>query len=143
MDFTGSTLLIGKGDWEIVKVWAPARARFAPWLDGASKVEPVEGDRDVFGDGKVVMLDLPGHTEGHHGLIVQLSSGPILLSGDQYHFAEQVKNRGVPIFNVNRADTLASMDRLDRLAENLKAKLIIQHEADDVAKLPAFPDAAE
>jgi glyoxylase-like metal-dependent hydrolase (beta-lactamase superfamily II) len=142
-DFTGSTLLIGKGDWEIVKVWAPAKARFAPWLSGASKVEQVEGDRDVFGDGKVIMLDLPGHTEGHHGLLVKLASGPVLLTGDQYHFTEQVKNRGVPTFNVNRADTLASMDRFDRLAQNLKAKVIIQHEANDVAKLPAFPNAAE
>jgi glyoxylase-like metal-dependent hydrolase (beta-lactamase superfamily II) len=142
-DFTASTLLIGKGDWEIVKVWGGAKARFDSWLNGASKVDPVEGDRDIFGDGKVVMLDLPGHTEGHHGLLVKLASGPVLLTGDQYHFTAQVKNRGVPIFNVNRADTLASMDRFDRLAENWKAKVIIQHEPDDVAKLPAFPEAAE
>jgi glyoxylase-like metal-dependent hydrolase (beta-lactamase superfamily II) len=143
MDFAGSTLLIGKGDWEVVKVWAPAKARFAPWLSGASKFDAVEGDRDVFGDGKVIMLDLPGHTEGHHGLLIRLASGPVLLSGDQYHFTAQIKNRGVPTFNVNRADTLASMDRFDRLAGNIRAKVIIQHEADDIAKLPAFPNAAE
>jgi glyoxylase-like metal-dependent hydrolase (beta-lactamase superfamily II) len=142
-DFASSTLLIGKGDWEVVKTWAPAKARFTAWLNGTSKVEAVEGDRDVFGDGKVVMLDLPGHTEGHHGLLVKLASGPVLLTGDQYHFTEQVRNRGVPSFNVNRADTLASMDRFDRLAANLKAKVIIQHEPADVAKLPAFPKAAE
>lgn len=142
-DFANSTLLIGKGDWEIVKIWAPAKIRFAPWLSGTSKVEAVEGDRDVFGDGKVLMLDLPGHTEGHHGLLVKLASGTVLLTGDQYHFTEQVKNRGVPTFNVNRADTLASMDRFDRLAQNLNAKVIIQHEPADVAKLPAFPAAAE
>ena len=142
-DFAKSTLLIGKGDWNVAQNWPAAKARFAPWLGGGSKVEPVEGDKDVFGDGKVTMLDLPGHTEGHHGLLVQLASGPVLLSGDQYHFTEQVKNRGVPSFNVNRADTLASMDRFDRLAANLKAKVIIQHEPDDVAKLPAFPRAAQ
>jgi hypothetical protein len=54
-----------------------------------------------------------------------------------------VKNRGVPSFNVDRANTLASMDRFDRLAENLAAKVIIQHEPSDVAKLPIFPAAAE
>jgi hypothetical protein len=63
----------------------------------------------------------------------------VLLTGDLYHFTEQVANRGVPPFNHDRADTLASMDRFDRIAKNLKAKVIIQHEPADIAKLPAFP----
>ncbi len=49
----------------------------------------------------------------------------------------------MPSFNTNRADTLASHDRFDRIAANTKAKVIIQHEPSDVAKLPAFPRAAE
>jgi hypothetical protein len=76
-------------------------------------------------------------------LLVRLKSGPILISGDTYHFTDQVKNRGVPKFNSNRADSLASMDRFDRIAHNLGAKVIIQHEPADIAKLPAFPMAAE
>jgi hypothetical protein len=76
-------------------------------------------------------------------LLVRLASGPVLLSGDQYHFTEAVKNRGVPSFNVDRADTLASHDRFERIAVNTRAKVIIQHEPADVAKLPAFPRAAE
>jgi hypothetical protein len=54
-----------------------------------------------------------------------------------------VANRGVPSFNTNRADTLASHDRFDRIAANLKAKVVIQHEPADVAKLPAFPQSAK
>ena len=50
---------------------------------------------------------------------------------------------GVPAFNTNRADTLASLDRFKRIAENMKATVVIQHEPGDVAKLPAFPKAAE
>ena len=89
-----------------------------------------------------VMLDMPGHTPGHYSLLVRLASGPVLLTGDLYHFTEQVENRGVPPFNDNRADTLASMDRFDRIARNLGARVIIQHEPADVAKLPPFPEAA-
>jgi glyoxylase-like metal-dependent hydrolase (beta-lactamase superfamily II) len=99
-------------------------------------------DLDVFKDGRVVMLTTPGHTPGHNALLVRLASGPVLLTGDLYHFTEQVANRGVPPFNHNRADTLASMDRFDRIGRNLKAKVIIQHEPADIAKLPAFPKAA-
>jgi glyoxylase-like metal-dependent hydrolase (beta-lactamase superfamily II) len=142
-DFAGSTLLIGKGDWEVAQIWQAAKPRFAPWLGGTSKVEPVAGDKDVFGDGKVTMLDMPGHTEGHHALLVRLASGPVLISGDQFHFTENRTVGGVPGFNVDRAKTMASHDRFEKLAANLKAKVIIQHEPADVAELPAFPAASE
>jgi hypothetical protein len=35
------------------------------------------------------------------------------------------------------------MDRFGAIARNLKAKVIIQHEPADVAKLPRFPQAAQ
>jgi glyoxylase-like metal-dependent hydrolase (beta-lactamase superfamily II) len=145
--FPRARLLIGKEDAELLKGTPPpdedSAKALAHWLTGSGKLDPVSGDRDVYGDGRVVMLDLPGHTPGHYALLVRLASGPVLLSGDQYHFTEQVKNRGVPPFNHDRSDTLASMDRFDRIAANLKAKTIIQHEPNDIAKLPAFPKAAE
>ena len=141
-DFPRATLLIGKKDYAVAKVWPPAQQAFAPWIKDGGKVEEVAGDKDVFGDGRVTILAMPGHTEGHQALLVHLESGPVLLSGDQYHFTEQVANRGVPSFNTSRAETLASMDRFDRIAKQLKAKVIIQHEPADIAKLPAFPEAA-
>ena len=111
---------------------------------GGGKVEPVARDQDIFGDGSVVMLDMPGHTPGHHSLLVKLAGmGPVLLTGDQAHFQENYDSEGVPTFNTNRADTLASFDRFKALAKNLKATVIIQHEPRDVGKLPAFPKAAE
>jgi glyoxylase-like metal-dependent hydrolase (beta-lactamase superfamily II) len=142
-DFANAVLLPGKGDWEVIKVWAPAEPRFRHWLTGGGKVEPVKGDKDVFGDGRVRILAMPGHTEGHQALLVRLASGPVLISGDQYHFTENRRVGGVPSFNVDRADTLASHDRFEKLAANMKAKVIIQHEPSDVAKLPAFPKAAQ
>ena len=39
-------------------------APFANWIKGESKVEPVPLDKDVFGDGSVIMLYTPGHTPG-------------------------------------------------------------------------------
>jgi N-acyl homoserine lactone hydrolase len=142
-DFPKATLLIGAEDFEATKK-GPSEALLAPWIKGGAKAEPVAGDRDVFGDGSVVMLDMPGHTTGHHSLLVRLpKTGNVLLTGDLYHFTENVRNRGVPGFNADRADTLASMDRFQAIAKNLKARMIIQHEAGDVGKLPVFPQAAE
>ncbi len=145
-EFPQAKLLIGQGDFDVLsRPGQEERAkRFSPWLRPDAKIEKVNGDYDVFGDGSVVMLDLPGHTPGHHGLLVQLPKrGPVLLSGDVVHFRENLESMGIPSFNTNRADSLASMDRFIKLAKNLDATLIIQHEEKDVAKLPAFPEAAE
>lgn len=142
-DFPSATLLVGSGDWDSIKGRPATAARFAPWISGGAKVESIVRDRDVFGDQSVIILDMPGHTPGHKGLLVRLKSGAVLLTGDLYHATEQVANRGVPSFNTNRADTLASFDRFQAIAKSLKAKVIIQHEAADIAKLPAFPKAAE
>ncbi|MET1083064.1 MAG: N-acyl homoserine lactonase family protein, partial [Burkholderiales bacterium] len=46
-----------------------------------SAVEPVEADKDVFGDGSVRMIGTPGHTVGHHSLMVHLPrSGWVILT---------------------------------------------------------------
>ena len=145
IDFPRARLVIGAGDLEMLRTQSGPfiePQRIQPWIDGQREMLAARGDVDIFHAGRVVMLSTPGHTPGHYSLLVRLASGPVLLSGDLYHFTEQVENRGVPPFNHNRADTLASMDRYDRIARNLNARTIIQHEPADVVKLPAFPEAA-
>ena len=146
--FPGATLMIGAADLAQFKAdplpFAVDPKLIKPWLDGASKVDPISGDRDVFGDGSVVILATPGHTPGETSLLVRLAkTGPVLLSGDVAHFEEQFGNRGVPTFNFDRADSLASMERLQGIAKSLDATLIVQHEASDIKKLPAYPESAK
>ena len=146
-DFTASTLLIGKDDFDAVRAADGTSGidpkPFAHWL-GEGKSEPVSGDKDVFGDGSVTMIDAPGHTPGHHALLVRLpKSGTIMLTGDLYHFEEQITNKGVPQFNTDRADTLASMHRFDQMADNLDATVVIQHDPRHLIRLPAFPQSAK
>ena len=93
---------------------------------------------------RVRVIPTPGHTPGHHSLLVRLKDkGNVLLSGDVVHFQENYDGNGVPTFNTDRADSLASIDRFRKIAANLKATVIIQHDARDVGKLPAFPAAAK
>lgn len=146
--FPQAKLLIGRADLAALKAnpapfgIVPGLAK--PWTEGTSVSDPVDGDRDVFGDGSVTMIDLPGHTPGHHGLLVRLAkTGPVLLSGDVAHLHENLDTDGMPGFNTNRADSLAAMDRYRKMGAALKARMIIQHDARDVGKLPAFPAAAD
>jgi N-acyl homoserine lactone hydrolase len=146
--FPKATLLIGKGDWDVLTSPKPPEnanpAPFANWIKGESKVEPVPLDKDVFGDGSVIMLYTPGHTPGHHSLLVKLPQmGNVLLSGDLMHFRENYDTNGVPAFNTDRAQTLASLDRVKKIVAGSKATVIIQHDARDLDKLPAFPASAK
>ena len=50
-----------------------------------------------------------------------------------------MKPHRLPIFNVSRADTLASMDRVDKILVQTKGRLIVQHDAGDFKSLPKFP----
>lgn len=146
--FPQSTLLIGKGDWEVVTNPAPPQgvnpAPLTNWIKGGGKVEPVPLDKDVFGDGSVMMLYTPGHTPGHHSLLVKLPQmGTVFITGDLAHFRENYDSNGVPTINTDRAQTLASLDRAKKIVANSKATVIIQHDARDIDKLPAFPTAAK
>jgi len=98
----------------------------------------------VFGDGTVIVLRTPGHTAGHSSLLVKLPQmGAVILTGDAVHFRENYDSDGVPAFNYDRAQTVASIERLKKIASNLKAAVIIQHDARDIEKLPVFPEFAK
>jgi glyoxylase-like metal-dependent hydrolase (beta-lactamase superfamily II) len=146
--FPKSTLLIGAREWDAISSPAPPEGvnvkPFESWIKGESKVEPQATDKDVFGDGSVIMLRMPGHTPGHSSLLVKLAQmGPVILSGDVVHFRENYDTDGVPTFNFDRAQTVASIERIKGIVKSQKATLIIQHDARDVEKLPVFPAFAK
>lgn len=100
----------------------------------------LEGDHDIFGDGEVKIISTPGHTPGHASLLVNLqNAGPVLLTGDLYHLAESREHRRIPVFNTDAEETLRSMDKFEALAASTGARIIIQHEPDDIASLPMSP----
>jgi N-acyl homoserine lactone hydrolase len=102
--------------------------------------DPLAGDHDVFGDGKVKILSTPGHTPGHQSLQIQLArTGTVILSGDLYHLRQNFLHRRVPVYNTNRAETLASEDRIEKILSNTHGRLVIQHDPKDFSALPAFP----
>ena len=139
--FAKANLIIGRADFDQTK---GDKDPFLPWRQAkAGAITFVSGESDVFGDGSVKVLHLPGHTPDHLALLVNLKSGPVLLTGDLYHSTIAREKRSLPPFNTSRKQTLQSMDKFEALAKQLGAKVIIQHEPNDISKLPAFPQAAQ
>ena len=108
------------------------------------KLQLIDGDTDVFGDGSVTLLSTPGHTPGHQSLLVHLkNSGFMILSGDVVHLEENFEKNIVPWLNTSKPESIASMATVRQLMSTYKAKLFINHdkgEADKLRLLPAFYD---
>lgn len=144
-DFSDATLLMHESSINWIRENPPGNAhtRLHAWFAGESMMTGFDGDHDVFGDGTVSIITLPGHAPGHAGLLVRLSeTGYVLLSGDLYHFQSEVGTRIVSKWNLSRADTLASMERFESIISALKPIVVIQHDPGDIAKLPPFPKSA-
>ena len=143
----GATLLIQKTEYDAIFVnEEDVIGVDTSLISGLKDAERIllEGDHDVFGDGRVKIMSAPGHTSGHQVLFIDLeNSGPLVLSGDLYHFALSREKRRVPDFNVDREQTLASMDKVEAFVEEVGATFWIEHELalfEQLNKAPAFYD---
>jgi N-acyl homoserine lactone hydrolase len=97
-------------------------------------------DYDVFGDGTVVLKLTPGHTPGHQVLFVKLAkTGPVVISGDLYHYPEERKLHRVPTFDVDPKQTAASRAALELFLTKTGAQLWIQHDLAANAKMKKAP----
>lgn len=98
----------------------------------------------MFGDGSVIVVSRPGHTDGNHGLFVRLArGGPILIAGDALHRPEQLVGDDMPPTNPSRAASLASFNRVRGIVRDAHATLVSEHDPGSVAQLPAFPAFAQ
>jgi N-acyl homoserine lactone hydrolase len=148
LDHTGNANEFPDATWILNKAeiaWAESGASPFVKLDTFSdyqiaKTQMIDGDYDVFGDGTVRILKTPGHTPGHQSLLLKLKkAGTVIISGDVFHLRDNYAFHRVPLFNVDRADTLASMDRVSVILRNTKGRLVVHHDPQDFKSLPAFP----
>jgi len=136
--FPAAMLYVQKAEYE----WPGAnnQPRFRP----EHPVTLLEGDRDVFGDGSLVILSTPGHTPGHQSLLVKLpKTGEVVLSGDAVHFKSNWDNRRVPSINTDKDQTMTSMQRIADVLAKEKAQLWINHDKaqrDTLKMAPEFYD---
>ncbi|HEA30124.1 MAG TPA: N-acyl homoserine lactonase family protein [Leeuwenhoekiella sp.] len=104
----------------------------------------LNGDFDVFDDGKVVIKYLPGHTAGHQGLFVSLAqTGPVILTGDTYHFRQNRENQVVPQINYSIPESEESISTFEDFVKQKNAKVLIQHDMEDFNMMPKAPQIIE
>jgi N-acyl homoserine lactone hydrolase len=151
-DHTGNANLFANATWLVRKVERDimfpdkpndlTRPETYARLKSAKTTIVNTDDYDVFGDGTVVLKFTPGHTPGHQVLFLKLAkTGPVVISGDLYHYPEERTLHRVPTFDVDPKATAASREALDGFMQKTGAKLWIQHDLAanlKTKKAPAF-----
>jgi len=146
-EFTRATWLVRKVERDAMFADQPPdlvqRATFNALRNSKTVIIDTD-DHDVFGDGSVVIKWAPGHTPGHQMLFVKLAkTGPVLLSGDLYHYPEERTLDRVPTFEADPGQTRRTRTAIVTFLKNSRAQLWIQHDFTASAALkkgPAFYD---
>jgi N-acyl homoserine lactone hydrolase len=135
--FAGSTWIVQKGDRDAIlaprpAVRVPGVAPDPKFFEGLAEAKTIllnGEDHDVFGDGTVVIKFTPGHTPGHQSLFLKLAkTGNVLLSGDLYHYPEEITSKNIPSFDSNKEQTAKSRAMIEEFVKQNHAQLWIQHD---------------
>ena len=114
----------------------------AEWEQSAP-TDLIDGERDVFGDGRVVLIPLPGHTPGTIGALVALErSGTFLLASDTVSLRATLDSGVVPK-NTWNADALVKSLAEVRRIEARGATVLCSHDDAQWASMRKGQDAYE
>jgi N-acyl homoserine lactone hydrolase len=111
--------------------------------DQTAPTDAISGQRDVFGDGRVVLIAFPGHTPGSIGALTTFDrDGSFLLAGDTVSLRETLDTDVIPR-NTWNADALSkSLDEVRRIEASGTA-VICSHDAKQWETLRKGQDAYE
>jgi N-acyl homoserine lactone hydrolase len=150
--FAGSTWIVQQGDRDAIfaprdpnkKMGAVGAPAYFTELEHSKTLLLKGEDHDVFGDGTVVIKFTPGHTPGHQSLFLKLAkTGPILLSGDLYHYPEEITYKKIPSFDSDAEQTAKSRAMIEEFIKKNHAQLWIQHDYTSGIKRRIAPEFYE
>jgi N-acyl homoserine lactone hydrolase len=114
----------------------------AEWEQSAP-IDMIEVAHDLFGDGRIVLLPLPGHTPGTVSALVTLDhTGMVLLASDTVSLRSTLDTGVIPKNTWNADALMRSLAEIRRL-ERAGAKIVCGHDGRQWATLRKGADAYE
>ncbi|HKJ25319.1 MAG TPA: N-acyl homoserine lactonase family protein [Myxococcota bacterium] len=136
-ELPNARLVVQRREWEAGA--DPDLARRNAFLredyDLGHDLDLVDGEHDVFGDGRVTCIPTHGHTPGHQSLRVRLDSGEVVLSADACYLRQTLEDLHLPGVVYDREAMLASLRRL-RALRDAGAKIWFGHDPEQWETLP-------
>jgi glyoxylase-like metal-dependent hydrolase (beta-lactamase superfamily II) len=133
-------LVVQRAEWDAGRDPDLARANTYDRRDYdlGHDVLAVEGEHDLFGDGRVVCLPTHGHTPGHQSLRLRLDAGEVVLAADACYLRRTLEALHLPGIVHDRAGMLASLERL-RALQAAGARIVFGHDPELWATVPQAP----
>jgi glyoxylase-like metal-dependent hydrolase (beta-lactamase superfamily II) len=142
-DFAGSTWLVRQAERDAMFATTSPGTTLPSTYDALRHSKTVilkDNDHDVFGDGTVLIKHAPGHTPGHQIIFLKLAkTGPVVLSGDLYHYPQMRTLNRVATFDWDQSQTRATRTNIEALLKRTGARLWIQHDLPANQKLRKSP----
>lgn len=129
-DLPNAKLVVQRLEWEaagnpeLIRKNGYNRADF----DLGHKLQLVDGEHDLFGDGSVTCIPTYGHTAGHQSLRVRLDSGEVVLTADSCYMRKALEEMVLPPF-AHSYDAMREVILRFRAMERAGARLIFGHDA--------------
>lgn len=143
-DFPAATVHADRRGWEKVKGlggWEALRQAVLPGLipeDIEERLRDLREGTDLFGDGSLVSLSLPGHATGQIGVRFVAPDGqPVLLAADSCYLSTSYRENRPPHPLINFLHDVKSyretLDRLHRLSKEEPDLLIVPSHCPETA----------
>ena len=134
--FPSAQVVLGDGELVHARSGADKYTRsFDVSRVAAGTVVELAQDRDLFGDGSVVVLRSPGHTPGHLSLLVRLPDRAYVLAGDALHAREALALETPFPGDHDPAEAIRSIRRIKAVADEHRADIWISHDPTDWDRL--------
>ena len=136
--------IIQKREWEAATIPESIVANSYDSVDfdlGHDRIE-VDGEHDVFGDGKVRCIPTHGHTPGHQSMAIETDSGLVVLCGDACYLRQTIEEMRLPSRSgvYDEAVMIASLKKL-RSLQKAGARLMYGHDPEFWSGVPQAPVA--
>jgi N-acyl homoserine lactone hydrolase len=101
----------------------------------------LDGDHDIFGDGRLIAVSTPGHSRGHQSLMVHLDSGQtVILLADATYLLAKMRERALPAVLWSPDAMVSSWEPIEALEREHEALLIATHDLDYRERVKVAPD---
>jgi glyoxylase-like metal-dependent hydrolase (beta-lactamase superfamily II) len=137
-EIPNARLVVQRREWEAGHDADQIRAQFYDPrdYDHGHDVLQVDGEHDVFGDGRAVCLPTFGHTPGHQSLRLRLAGGEVVLTADACYLRRTLEELHLPAVLHDREQMLASLRRL-RALRDAGARIVFGHDPEAWRAVPA------
>jgi N-acyl homoserine lactone hydrolase len=130
-DLPNAKLIIQRREWdaaadpELVQRNGYNRADF----DLGHQLQLIDGEHDLFSDGRVVCIPTYGHTAGHQSLRVRLDNDEVILTADSCYMRKVLEEMVLPPF-AHDFDAMKQVIERFRAMERAGSRLIFGHDPD-------------